>query len=369
MIKFLDLETINASYKKQFKEAFDAFLDSGSYILGHQVKMFEKEFSVYCNTKYCIGVSNGLDALWLIFEAYKVLGKLKVGDEVIVPANTYIATVLAVSRAGLKPVFVEPDTNTFNIDTRKIETVIGEKTKAVLGVHFYGQLFNVEELERLSKKYDLLLFEDAAQAHGAVYKDERKAGNLSDAAAFSFYPTKNLGAFGDAGAITTNNGELAEIIFKLRNYGRESSYINSLKGHNCRLDELQAAFLRLKLNHLDLDNKKRRQIAERYINEINSELIELPVCDNLEAHVFHLFVIKTRYREDFKVHLLRNGIESAIHYPVPVHKQKAYIEINHKSFPVTEKICDEVLSLPLNQLLTDKEINKIIEVSSNYNSI
>ncbi|MBT8245464.1 MAG: DegT/DnrJ/EryC1/StrS family aminotransferase [Winogradskyella sp.] len=369
MIKFLDLKSINESYKNRFSEVFDTFLDSGTYMLGQQVEGFEKEFSQYCNTKYCIGVSNGLDALCLIFEAYKKLGKLKEGDEVIVPANTYIATVLAVSRAGLIPVFVDPNYNTFNIDIHKIEAAIGQRTKAILGVHLYGQLFNVEVLERLCKEHDLLLLEDAAQAHGAVYRDGRKAGNVSNVAAFSFYPTKNLGALGDAGAITTNNRELAEIIFKLRNYGRETSYINSFRGYNCRLDELQAAFLRVKLNYLDQDNKQRQQIARRYISEISSELIELPVCENLEEHVFHLFVIKTRSRDDFKDYLLRNNIESSIHYPVPVHQQKAYAGSNHLSYPITEKICDEVLSIPVNQLLREKEVDSVIQVISNYKTI
>ena len=230
MIKFLDLELINKRFETQFKKEFDKFLNSGQYILGNQVLQFEEEFASYCGTKYCIGVSSGLDALHLIFEAYKMMGKLKEGDEVIVPANTYIASVLAISHAGLKPILVEPDLKTYNIDTTKIEQAITTKTKAILGVHLYGQLYDVEALETIAKVHNLLLIEDAAQAHGAVYKDGRKAGNLSHAAAFSFYPTKNLGALGDAGAVTTNNKELADIIFKLRNYGRTSTYKNDFKG-------------------------------------------------------------------------------------------------------------------------------------------
>lgn len=365
MIKFLDLKKINRPYKDKFQEMFDAFLDSGMYILGNQVQSFEKEFSDYCGTKYCIGVSNGLDALHLIFEAYKVLGLIEEGDEIILPSNTYIATVLAVSKAGLKPVFVQPNIDTLNVDVHKIEAAIGKKTRGILGVHLYGLLYDFKELKTLCKKHNLLLIEDAAQAHGAKYKDGRRAGNVSDAAAFSFYPTKNLGALGDAGAITTSHRQLADVIVKLRNYGRDSTYINSLKGHNCRLDEIQAGFLRIKLKYLDESNAIRRKIAKRYFNEINSKFIQLPICENLNEHVFHLFVVRVETRDDFMKYLKANDVESAIHYPIPIYKQKAYSEILSEDI-LTKKICEEIVSIPLNQSLNETEVNKIITVISNY---
>lgn len=366
MIKFLDLKSVNKRFESEFKKVFDNFLSKGNYILGEHVSELEKEFAEYCGTKYCIGVSNGLDALKLIFEGYKELGLLYFGDEVIVPANTYIATVLAISNCGLKPVLVEPFLGTYNINTTKVKDFITSKTKAILGVHLYGQLYDVDELEEISKENNLLLIEDAAQAHGAKYIDGRKAGNLSNASAFSFYPTKNLGALGDAGAITTNNIKLASIILKLRNYGRSSSYVNDVKGHNCRLDELQAAFLRIKLKCLDLDNKKRQEIANIYINQIFNKSIQLPSYENVEAHVFHLFVIRTIKRNELKAFLNENGIETYVHYPVPFHKQKAYKEFVDCRFPVTEKIHDEVLSLPIYPNLEISSVLKIIDLINSF---
>lgn len=363
MIKFLDLKLINKGFESEFKIAFNDFLNSGHYILGNQVVCFEEEFAAYCKSKYCIGTSNGLDALQLIFEGYKAIGKLNIGDEVIVPANTYIASVLAISNSGLKPVLVEPDLYTYNIDVLKIEKAITSKTKAILGVHLYGQLFDVEAIESICKRYDLLLIEDAAQAHGAEFLDGRKAGNLSDAAAFSFYPTKNLGALGDAGAVTTDNEELKEVILKLRNYGRTSAYENYLKGFNSRLDELQAVFLRIKLKSLDADNNKRRDIAKYYLTNINSKHVVLPSCNDLKQHVFHLFVIRSNRRNELKEFLFKNGVETLIHYPLPIHKQKAYKEWNKINLSITEQIHDEVLSLPLNTLLNENDaglINKLI---------
>ncbi|MFH4965125.1 DegT/DnrJ/EryC1/StrS family aminotransferase [Gaetbulibacter sp. M235] len=362
MIKFLDLKLINKPFENEFKKEFNSFLNSGNYILGDGVLKFEEEFSSYCGTKYCIGTGNGLDALHLIFEGYKVLEKLNQGDEVIVPANTYIASVLAVSNSGLKPVLVEPDLNTYNIDVSKIEQAITSKTKAILGVHLYGQLYNVQGLERICKQNNLLLIEDAAQAHGAQFTDSRKSGNLSDAAAFSFYPTKNLGALGDAGAITTNDEELAEIIFKLRNYGRVSTYSNELKGYNSRLDELQATFLRVKLKHLDALNQKRREIAQYYIENITSKDIILPPFNNIKQHVFHQFVIRSKRRDELKKYLYNNGVETLIHYPIPIHKQMAYKEFKCIELPVTEIIPNEVLSLPLYLGLTKSEISKIVSI-------
>jgi dTDP-4-amino-4,6-dideoxygalactose transaminase len=362
MIPFLDLHKINEQYQEDFKNQFTSFLKSGNYILANEVDSFEQEYANYCGTKYCIGTSNGLAALQLIFEAYKALGILQEGDEIVVPANTYIASVLAISNAHLKPVLVEPDLNTYNIDITKIEQAITPKTKAVLGVHLYGQLYDVAQLEKICKSNNLLLIEDAAQAHGALNLDGRKAGNVSDAAAFSFYPTKNLGALGDAGAVTTNNKELADVIFKLRNYGRASSYQNDFKGYNNRLDELQAAFLRIKLKHLDGDNHKRKVIAQYYLDNINSTQILLPFCNDLRKHAFHLFVVRCKKRNELKEYLFKKGIETLIHYPLPIHKQLAYKEWNHISFPITEQIHDEVLSLPISPLLMAKEIKIIVDV-------
>jgi dTDP-4-amino-4,6-dideoxygalactose transaminase len=362
MIKFLDLKSLNERYKNEFKNEFDNFLKSGTYILGEQVAGFESEFASYCGTQFCVGVSSGLDALQLIFEAYKTLGILKKGDEIIVPANTYIATVLAISNTGLKPVLVEPDVETFNINPNAVLKAITSKTKAILGVHLYGQLYNVEALEEIIKKHNILLIEDAAQAHGAVNTDGRKAGNVSHAAAFSFYPTKNLGALGDAGAITTNNEELTTTLFKLRNYGRKASYENDIKGYNCRLDELQAAFLRIKLKHLDSENKKRKNIANIYFQNISTSNIVLPQCIDFNQHVFHLFVIRSKKRDELKKYLYKNRVETLVHYPIAIHKQLAYKEFNDCVLPITEQIQNEVLSLPLNSALTKNQISHIVSL-------
>ncbi len=362
MIKFLDLNLLNKRFEFEFKNGFNQFLDSGQYILGDQVARFETEFSKYCGTQFCIGVSSGLDALQLIIEGYKTLGVLKNNDEIIVPANTYIATVLAISNTGLKPVLVEPNIQNYNINPKTVRDAISSKTKAILGVHLYGQIYDVEQLEIIAKEHNLLLIEDAAQAHGAIFKDGRKAGNLSGAAAFSFYPTKNLGALGDAGAITTNNEALAEVIYKLRNYGRKSTYVNDLKGYNCRLDDLQAAFLRIKLKHLDADNDKRREIANLYFQELNSSIVVLPNCKDLAQHVFHLFVIRSDKRDALKNYLYKNGVETLVHYPVAIHKQLAYKEFIDYELPITEQIHNEVLSLPLHPVLSQSDVLKIVSL-------
>jgi dTDP-4-amino-4,6-dideoxygalactose transaminase len=366
MIKFLDLKLINERFENEFKNEFDNFLKTGTYILGEQVTSFESEFAKYCGTQFCIGVSSGLDALQLIFEAYKTLGILKKGDEIIVPANTYIATVLAISNTGLKPVLVEPEIESFNINPNEILKAITVKTKAILGVHLFGQLYNVEELEEISIMHNLLLIEDSAQAHGAINKDCRKAGNVSHAAAFSFYPTKNLGALGDAGAVTTNNKELANVIFKLRNYGRISTYENDLIGYNNRLDELQASFLRIKLKHLNDDNDKRRTIAKYYIENITSKDIELPTFKDLNQHVFHLFVIRYHRRDELKKYLYNNGVETLIHYPIPIHKQKAYKELSSLSLPISEQLSETILSLPLNTSLTKDNLLKVVTLINDF---
>lgn len=367
MIDFLNLEKINAAYNVDFKREFSEFLNKGTYIQGNYVSCFESEYASYCGTKHCVGVSNGLDALRLIFEAYKILNILKNGDEIIVPANTYIATVLSITHCKLKPVLVEPNINTYNIDVDKIEKAITSKTKAILGVHLYGQLYNVTKLEQLCETNNLLLVEDAAQAHGAIYADGRKAGNISDAAAFSFYPTKNLGALGDAGAITTNNSQLKEVLLKLRNYGRQTTYKNEYKGFNCRLDEIQAAFLSCKLKDLDKNNEKRQQIAKKYKDQIKNDAIILPKSDDTKKHIFHLFVVRTKNREILKDYLYSEGIMTSIHYPIPIHKQQAFKEWDLNSYPITEKIHNEVLSIPLNTALTDSEVNYIIKKLSSFN--
>ncbi len=366
MIRFLDVHKINARFKAEFQEAFSGFLDSGRYILGDAVAGFENSFANYCDVQHCIGTSNGLDALRLIFEACKVSGKLKAGDEVIVPANTYIASILAVSQSGLTPVLAEPDEHTFNSSPRAIEKAITPKTKAILAVHLYGQLAVTEQLQQISEKYRLLLIEDAAQAHGAIAANGKKAGNLGNAAAFSFYPTKNLGALGDAGAVTTNDPELASIILKLRNYGSEKKYYHPLQGYNCRLDELQAAFLNLKLPYLDADNEKRRVVANAYLSGIHNEKIQLPFYNGSKNHIFHQFVIRSPQRDRLREFLLKNGIETLIHYPVPPHKEKAYARWNHLHFPVTEKIHQEVLSLPVSPVMDTATVKKIIEVLNRF---
>lgn len=366
MIKFLDLHTLNARFETEFQQEFKKFLDSGYYVLGNNVKSFEKSYANYCGTNYCVGVSNGLDALILILEAYKILGKLQEGDEVIVPANTYIASILGITKAGLKPVLVEPDLETFNIDSTKIEAAITPKTKAILVVHLYGQLVEMPGIHEVAKTHNLLVMEDAAQAHGAKNTNGEKAGNLSDAAGFSFYPTKNLGALGEAGAVTTNDEELAAIITKLRNYGSSSKYVNQYKGVNNRLDEIQAAFLNVKLPHLDADNEIRRQIAKRYLNEINNPLFILPSYKNDESHVFHQFVIRTESRAKLQAYLTENKVGTLIHYETPPHKQEAYKEWNQRSFPITEKIHAECLSLPINPVLKTVEVDKIIAVLNQF---
>ncbi|MGB6268577.1 MAG: DegT/DnrJ/EryC1/StrS family aminotransferase [Olleya sp.] len=367
MIQFLDLPKINARFDDEFKTEFSAFLNSGWYILGDAVKRFEASYASFCGTKYCIGVSNGFDALVLIFKGYIALGKLQKGDEVIVPANTYIATILAVIEAGLIPVFVEPNSDTFNIEAPEIESHISSKTKAILVVHLYGQLTKMASISALAKQHSLLVVEDAAQAHGAKEADSNlKAGNLSNAAGFSFYPSKNLGALGDAGAVTTNDEVLAKVITKLRNYGTSSKYVNDLPGTNNRLDELQAVFLNIKLKQLDVDNQVRQSIAKQYLSGIKNPKIKLPFYDNSQNHIFHLFVVLVADREDFVKYLNANNIQSSIHYPVAPHKQKALHRFNDLKFPITEKIHETCVSIPISPILSDLEVKKVITILNDY---
>lgn len=365
MIPFLNLKKINQPFETAFQQKMKQFLDGGWYILGNEVKTFEADFANYCGTKHCIGVGNGLDALVLIFKAYIQLGKLQKGDEVIVPSNTYIASVLAILQADLVPVLVEPRLDTYTINPDLILEKITAKTKAILPVHLYGQLCEMEVINLITKKHNLLVIEDAAQAHGAEWNGT-KAGNFGNAAGFSFYPGKNLGALGDAGAITTNDDALAEVLFSMRNYGSEVKYENEIIGVNSRLDELQAAFLNIKLQQLNSENQIRRQLAKRYLSEIKNDKIVLPLWNQSENHVFHLFVIRTANRLALQNYLKESGIETMIHYPIPPHKQKALSSWNHLAYPTTEKIHDEVLSIPLNSTLRDDEIKQIISILNGY---
>ncbi len=366
MIKFLDLQKINQQHKNELKNAFERVLNSGWYIMGAELAQFETDFATYCGTKHAIGVANGLDALILIIRAYKELGLFNDGDEIIVPSNTYIASILAISANNLIPILVEPDIETYNINPKLIEEKISPKTKAILPVHLYGQLFNINAILVIAKKHNLKVIEDCAQAHGATAFNGIKAGNFGDAAGFSFYPGKNLGALGDAGAITTNNDELATTLRTLLNYGSQVKYQNLYKGINSRLDELQAALLGVKLKALDQETAVKRSIANRYINEINNPEITLPKVELQRAHVWHLFVIRINDRENLQQYLTNNGIQTVIHYPIPPHKQQAYKELKHLSLPVSEKIHNEVLSLPLSQVMTRDEVDFVIKIINNY---
>lgn len=360
MIAFLDLKKINAPYEIAFQEKMKSVLENGWYILGNEVTTFENSFANYCGTKHCIGVGNGFDALVLIFKGFIQLGKLQKGDEVIVPANTYIASILAILEADLIPILVEPKLETYNLNPDLIQEKITSKTKAILAVHLYGQLAEMDAINEIARQNDLLVIEDAAQAHGAV-SDFGKSGNLSNAAAFSFYPGKNLGALGDGGAVTTKDDDLAKVIQSLRNYGSEEKYKNEYVGVNSRLDELQAAFLNVKLPNLDAENTIRRAIAKLYLNEIKNDKITLPFWDLTDNHVFHLFVIRTEKRDELQQYLLENGIQTMIHYPVPPHQQKAFSNWNHLSYPITEKIHNEVLSLPISPVMTMDEVDFVIK--------
>jgi len=365
MIPFLNLKQSNLSYQQELREAIFSVIDSGWYILGEKVENFEKEFSKYCGTKETIGVGNGLEALILIIRAYKELGIFQEGDEIIVPANTYIATILAITENRLVPVLVEPNLATYNLDVDLVEQKITSKTKAILTVHLYGQVSYSDKMQAVADKYNLKIIEDSAQAHGAIYAS-KKTGNLGNASGFSFYPSKNLGGLGDGGGITTSDLKLAEVARYLRNYGSFKKYLNEYKGINSRLDEIQAAVLLVKLKYLDRENELRREIAKQYLAEIKNEKLILPQVKNELAHVWHLFVVRAKERDKFFKYLADRGIESLIHYPLPPHKQKAYAEWNNLSLPITEEIHQTVVSLPLYSTLTQEQILKIIEACNNY---
>lgn len=364
-IPFLDLKVLNAQYANEFEQTLDRVLNSGWYILGNEAKQFEQEFADYCGTKHCIGVANGLDALKLIIQAYKELGFMQEGDEIIVPANTYIASILAITENRLIAMLVEPDIRTYNIDPALIETKITKKTKAIMVVHLYGQVTAMNEINALAKKHNLKVIEDSAQAHGAIYQGKR-AGNLGDASGFSFYPGKNLGALGDGGAVTTNDGELAEVVRALGNYGSHKKYENLYQGLNSRLDEIQAALLRVKLKHLDEETEKRRKVAHFYLDNIKNESIALPSINDVESHVWHLFVIRTQNRAKLQKHLSDNYIQTLIHYPIPAHKQNAYKNWHEFIYPTTELIHNEVLSLPISPIQNIKDTKKIVKIINNF---
>jgi len=374
MIKFLDLQKVNAQHADELKHAAAEVIDSGWYLLGNRVKQFETNLANYIEVKHAIGVSNGLDALRLILKAYNEMGIMQEGDEVIVPANTYIATILAITDNRLKPVLVEPDINTYNLDISLIEKHITSRTRAIMVVHLYGQVCWSSELIILAKKYNLKIIEDNAQAIGAIWNN-KKTGSLGDAAGFSFYPGKNLGALGDSGAVTTNDDQLADVVRALANYGSRVKYQNDYQGLNSRLDEIQAAFLDIKLKYLDEENQLRRKIAYYYCEYIKNSNIVLPIqinkrseILNMSSHVWHLFVIRTPHRDKLQKYLTQNGIQTLIHYPIPPHKQLAFKEWTNLIYPITENIHNEVLSLPISQTMLDEELKHVIDTINNYDS-
>jgi dTDP-4-amino-4,6-dideoxygalactose transaminase len=366
-VPFLPLAEINGLHRPALLEALEGVLDSGWFIQGRHVGLFEEEFASFCGSRHCIGVASGLDALILILSAYGEIGRLKSGDEVIVPANTYIASILAVSKSGLVPVPVEPDPRTFLIDPERVAGAITSRTRAIMPVHLYGQACDMTRLGDIAARHDLLVVEDSAQSHGAVWNGKR-AGSLGHASGFSFYPGKNLGALGDGGAVTTDDDELAEAVRCLANYGSARKYVNRYKGFNSRLDELQAAFLSIKLRALDEDNARRRAVSLRYRSEIVNPRVTLPSAADELAHVWHLFVVRTADRDRFRASLEGAGVQTLIHYPIPPHKQEAYREWNGRTYPITERIHEEVTSLPMSPVLTEDQVSHVIAVLNAYGS-
>lgn len=367
MIKFLDLKSINDSFEPDLSNAIKRVLDSGWYLLGNEVHAFENEFSNYIGTKHCIGVANGLDALRLILRAYIELETMKENDEIIVPANTFIASILAITENRLTPVLVEPDINTYNIDPYKIEEKITERTKGIMIVHLYGKNSMHPEIQRIIEKYNLKLIEDNAQAAGAFY-NEKRTGSIGHAAGHSFYPGKNLGCLGDGGAVTTDDDKLASVIRAIANYGSTQKYVNDYKGLNSRLDEIQAAVLRTKLPRLDLDNQYRRKIAEFYLKNIKNESVILPDQHPESENVWHLFVIRSSKRDELAKFLSNHNIQTLVHYPVPPHRQKAYKNWEHLNLPVTELIHNQILSLPVSQVITSDEADYLVSTVNKFNN-
>ena len=372
MISFLDLKSVNTQSRAELIEACTRVIDSGWYIGGNELARFEGDFASYCGTKHCIGVANGLDALILTLRAWKELGKLRDGDEVIVPANTYIASILAITENNLVPVLVEPDATTFNLCPDKVKAALTAKTRAILPVHLYGRLADMPALLDIAEQHTLLVLEDSAQAHGASIGG-RRAGSWGDASGFSFYPGKNLGALGDAGAVTTNDDELAQVLRALRNYGSHEKYKNLYQGVNSRLDEIQAAVLCVKLKYLDEQTMHRRKIAQAYMEGIANPVISLPLGSGTSAltlniHVWHLFVVRCQHRDALQNHLASHGVQTLIHYPIPPHHQQAYPQWNALSFPITEAMHQQVLSLPIGPTLTLEEANHVVHACNIFSA-
>jgi dTDP-4-amino-4,6-dideoxygalactose transaminase len=364
-VPFLSLHDVNARLADELKAAAARVIDSGWYILGEELAAFEREFAAWCGTQYAVGTGNGLDALSLVLRAWREMGALAEGDEVIVPANTFIASFLAITENGLRPVPVEPDPLTFNIDPALVEAAIGPRTRVIMPVHLYGQLADMDALAEIAGRRGLLLLEDAAQAHGAV-RHGKRAGSFGHAAAFSFFPTKNLGALGDGGAVVTDDERLAACVSALRNYGSEVKYHHPMRGINSRLDEIQAAMLRVKLRYLDADTARRRAIAAQYRDGIAHPGILLPVVRSEEAHVWHLFVIRSPWRDALQRYLRTLGVQTQVHYPVPPHQQAAYPELADRALPITELLHAEVLSLPMSPTLTDAQVQRVIAACRSF---
>ena len=361
-IPFLDLKTINNRFRTEMEAATKRILDSGWYLLGKECESFEREFAEWCGVRHCIGCANGLDALKLIIKGYG-FGK---GDEIIAPANTYIASLIAISANGCTPILVEPNIKTYLIDPDKIEERITPRTKAIMVVHLYGRAMDMTKVWDIAKRHNLKIIEDSAQSHGAIFNGKR-CGNLGDASGFSFYPGKNLGCLGDGGCITTNDDELAVKVRALRNYGSDAKYHFPYRGTNSRLDEIQAAFLRVKLPHLDADNEIRRQVAEKYCAEIKNSLISLPVLPpTREQCVWHVFPVRCKNRDQFQQYLIEQGVQTVIHYPIPPHRQPAYTEWHSLMLPITEEIHDEIISLPISPVMTDVEIEVVVDAVNGW---
>jgi len=373
MLKFLNIKKVNAQYSDELKKVANEVIDSGWYLLGKKVQQFETNLANYIGAKHAIGVANGLDALRLILRAYIEMKVMKEGDEIIVPANTYVATILAITDNRLVPVLVEPDINTYNLDISLVEQHITPRTKAIMIVHLYGKVCWDEKIESIAQQHNLKIIEDNAQAIGAEWKG-RKTGSLGDASGFSFYPGKNLGALGDSGAVTTNDNDLSKTVRAIANYGSNKKYINEFQGLNSRMDEIQAAFLDVKLKYLDVENKKRREIAQYYCENIKNPAILIQNTENsllfsehyLHSHVWHLFVIRAKRRDELQNYLSNGGVETLIHYPIPPHQQKAYSSLSNYKLPITEAIHKEILSLPMSSVLTSEEIKKVVNVINSF---
>lgn len=365
MIKFLDLQKVNNQYQDEISTAIKNVINSGWYLLGEENKKFEEAYSSFIGTKYALGVANGLDALRLILRAYIEMGIIKEGEEIIVPANTYIASILAITDNNLVPIFIEPNELNYQIDDNKIEQVITKKTKAIMIVHLYGACAYTNKISEICKKYNLKLIEDNAQAHGC-YFDNKMTGSIGDAAGHSFYPGKNLGALGDAGAVTTNDKEMYDVIKALANYGSSQKYVCNYKGLNSRLDEVQASVLNVKIKYLKKETEKRREAAKYYYSNIKNVNIQLPIIEDWNSHVFHLFPIFTNRRDELQAYLTENAVQTLIHYPIPPHKQICYKEFNCLSLPLTEKVHNEELSLPISPVITKDELVTIVNLINNW---